>query len=136
MKDSVKVELIKRSKGDGVNSDQNLELGLLKPELQAIATSVRALAQTCQGDTLALLALLRALESWHREIRDTVFQASLPDNRQALYALLKDMEEEGGWPYIERMKVRSLLEKLSAAESPNSSHPLPLESETHPPQPG
>jgi hypothetical protein len=136
VKDSVKVELIKRSKGDGVNRDQNLELGLLKPELQAIATSVRALAQTCQGDTLALLALLRALESWHREIRDTVFQASLPDNRQALYALLKDMEEEGGWPYIERMKVRSLLEKLSAAESPNSSHPRPLESETHPPQPG
>ncbi|MEW5856635.1 MAG: hypothetical protein AB1861_04560 [Cyanobacteriota bacterium] len=119
-----------------MNSEENLELGHLLPELQAIATSVRALAQTCQGDTLALLALLRALESWHREIRDTVFQASLPDNRQALYALLKDMEEEGGWPYIERMKLRSLLEKLSAAESPNSSHSLTLEPETHPPQRG
>lgn len=136
MKDSVKVELIKRTKGDGVNSEENLELELQKPELQAIATSVRALAQTCQGDTLALLALLRALESWHREIRDGVFQASLPDNRQALYALLKDMEEGGGWPYIERMKLRSLLEKLSAAESPNSSHPLTLELETQPTQEG
>jgi hypothetical protein len=58
------------------------------------------------------LALLRTLESLHQEIRESVFQASLPDSRQALYALLKDMEATGGWPYIHRMKLQSFLEKL------------------------
>jgi hypothetical protein len=90
------------------------ESGKLSTELQAIATAVRALAQGCQGDSLALVALLRRLEELHREIRDGLFQASLPDNRQALYKLLKDIETEGGWPYIERMKLQSLLTNLSA----------------------
>ena len=90
------------------------ESGKLSTELQAIATAVRALAQSCQGDSLALVALLRRLEELHREIRDGLFQASLPDNRQALYKLLKDIETEGGWPYIERMKLQSLLTNLSA----------------------
>jgi hypothetical protein len=43
-----------------------------------------------------------------------MFQVSLPDNRQALYALLKDIESQGGWPYIERMKLQSLLANLQA----------------------
>jgi hypothetical protein len=45
-----------------------------------------------------------------------LFQASLPDNRQALYALLKDIEESGGWPYVERLKLRSLLSNLPDPE--------------------
>lgn len=84
------------------------------PKLQAIATDIRALAQSCQEDSLALLALLRCLEELHREFRDGLFQASLPDNRQALYKLLKDIETEGGWPYIERMKLQSFLANLPA----------------------
>lgn len=84
----------------------------LSQQLQAIAAEIRSLAQSHQGDSLALLALLRALEQTHREIRENLFQAALPDSRQRLYALLKDIEEEGGWPYIERMTVRSLQQNL------------------------
>lgn len=107
---------------DDMNGDKDLDSRQLQDTLQAITADIRTLADTHQGNTLALLALLRALEHSHREIRDDLFQGSLPDNRQALYALLKDMEEAGGWPYIERMKLRSLLEKLS---EPNFVLPLP-----------
>ena len=81
----------------------------LEASLQSIANTIRSLAHDRQEDNLALLSLLRLLESLHREIRDSLFQESLPDNRQALYSLLKDIEASGGWPYIHRMKLRSLL---------------------------
>ncbi|HEY9859599.1 MAG TPA: hypothetical protein V6D16_08840 [Candidatus Obscuribacterales bacterium] len=83
-----------------------------KQDFQAIAQVVRASAQSYEGDCLTLLALLRLLESLHREISDSFFQASLPTNRQALYALLRDIEAEGGWPYIHRMKLQALLANL------------------------
>ncbi len=97
--------------------------------LKKIAMMVRSEAQTCQNNSLALLALLRLLEGLHRDIRDSLFMESLPNNRQALYALLKNIEEEGGWPYIHRMKLRSLLatvaenisSELEADKSTNSS---------------
>lgn len=95
-----------------MKSGMGFESGQSQSELQTIATAVRALAQDCQGQSLALVALLRQLEQLHREIRDGIFQASLPDNRQALYTLLKDIEAEGGWPYIERMKLQSFLANL------------------------
>lgn len=84
----------------------------LQQQLQTIAAVVRALAQSCQGDSMALVGLLRLLEELHREIRDGIFQAALPDNRQALYNLLKDIETEGGWPYIERMRLQAFLANL------------------------
>jgi hypothetical protein len=80
-----------------------------RSELQQIAIAVLSLADKCRGDNLALLALLRQLEQLHREIRDGMFQDSLPDNRQALYALLKDIETTGGWPYIERLRIQEFL---------------------------
>jgi hypothetical protein len=92
-----------------MNGDKDLDSRLLENKLQAITAEIRSLANTHQGNSLALLALLRRLEQMHGEIREDLFQSSLPDNRQALYALLKDMEEAGGWPYIERMKLRSFL---------------------------
>ena len=95
-----------------MKSGIGFESGQWQSELQTIATAVRALAQDCQGQSLALVAVLRQLEELHREIRDGIFQASLPDNRQALYTLLKDIEVEGGWPYIERMKLQSFLANL------------------------
>lgn len=95
-----------------MNRRMSLQPGQFQFELQSIATAVRTLAQSCQGDSLALLALLRQLEALHREIRDGIFQTSLPNNRQALYALLKDIETEGGWPYIERMRLQSFLANL------------------------
>lgn len=81
----------------------------LEVELQTLTAEILALAANHQGNCLALLTLLRILEQVHREIRENWFQSSLPDNRQALYALLKDIEEMGGWPYIDRLRLRSLL---------------------------
>ena len=81
----------------------------IESKIQDIATDIQALAQSCQGDSLALLALLRCLEALHRKIREGVFQESLPDSRHGFHDLLKDIESEGGWPYIERMKLQTLL---------------------------
>jgi hypothetical protein len=78
-------------------------------KLQTVSETIRNLAHSRAEDNLALLLLLRTLEGLHQEIRDSLFQASLPDSRQALYNLLKDIEASGGWPYIHRMKLRSLL---------------------------
>ena len=78
-------------------------------ELQQLQQSVRTIAESRRGDTLALLALLRTLEEVHIQVRDELFQPSLPNNRQKLYALLRDIEQEGGWPYIPRMKLKRLM---------------------------
>jgi hypothetical protein len=99
-----------------MNRDKDLDLRQLQDKLQAITADIRALANSHQGNSLALLALLRALEHSHREIRENLFQSSLPDSRQALYALLRDIEEAGGWPYIDRLKLRSLLCNLPEPE--------------------
>jgi len=111
---SAKFEVTKFNRKGGMKSGTGVEAGKWQSDLQTLTTVVCALAEGCQGDSLALLALLRRLEELHREIREGLFQASLPDNRQALYALVKDIETKGGWPYIERMKLQSLLAKLSA----------------------
>jgi hypothetical protein len=110
----------------------NLEQALqnretLQQHLEAIARLVQETAKASEGDGIALLRLLRLLEKLHQEIRDTMFQDTLPKNRHSLYALLRDMEAEGGWPYISRMKLRSLLQHLldePPAESPSPLNPL------------
>lgn len=76
------------------------------------AAEIRALAAEYSSDRLAILHLLRGLEELHREIRDGLFQSSLPESRHELYALLRDIEEQGGWPYIEKMSLRNLLAAL------------------------
>jgi hypothetical protein len=88
----------------------------LDPQLSRIASEIHAIADQCQGDPLKLLHLLRTLELWHREIQESYFQDSLPDSRHSLYTLLRDIEESGGWPYIERGKIQSLLTKMSEHE--------------------
>lgn len=80
-----------------------------KQELNTTLERIETLAATHQQDTLTLLAILRSLEDMHRHIRDTWFQDSLPDNRQALYSLLRDIETEGGWPYISRIQLQTIL---------------------------
>ncbi|WP_414545270.1 hypothetical protein [Nostoc sp. CCY0012] len=92
-----------------MNNKQSVESENLSDQLQIIARAVNNVAQACQGDAIALLGLLRHLEQLHRDIRDSAFQESLPDNRQKLYSLLKDIESEGGWPYIERMRLKAFL---------------------------
>lgn len=89
----------------------------LQANLQVITVTVEQIAQTYQGNPLALLGLLRVLEALHREIRDSLFQEALPTNRQALHNLLRDIESEGGWPYIPRMKLQFLLTALQLGES-------------------
>lgn len=90
----------------------NLEEGL-----QSIRHITGTIAQDHQGDSLALLAILRLLEQVHQEIRDGLFQQSLPDNRQSLYKLLRDIETKGGWPYIYRMRLQSIMEKMDLEEA-------------------
>ncbi|MGF1491477.1 MAG: hypothetical protein ACFBSC_03280 [Microcoleaceae cyanobacterium] len=89
----------------------------LQLQLERLAEQVRAIAQTHQGNSLSLLALLRALEYCHQEIREGEFQESLPDNRQKLYHLLREIESSGGWPYIPRMSIQALQQKILAEEA-------------------
>ncbi|NEQ48805.1 MAG: hypothetical protein F6K11_01555 [Leptolyngbya sp. SIO3F4] len=81
-------------------------------DIEEIRIAVQVAAQKRAGDCEALLALLRQLESLHQDIRETLFQESLPTNRQHLYNLLRDIEVNGGWPYIQRMKLTELLQVL------------------------
>ena len=93
--------------------------------LESIARSVHELANRQRGDSVALLSLLRLLEHLHQEIRDSLFQDSLPDNRQALYRLLRNIEASGGWPYIHRMKLQALLARLQESVSDDILLTLP-----------
>jgi hypothetical protein len=88
----------------------------LQENLQEISTIVWTAAKDCQGDTHSLLALLRTLDHLHRDIREQLFEPSLPNTRNALASLLKEIAETGGWPYIERMRLQALLQKLIAEE--------------------
>lgn len=96
-------------------------------ELATIAQTVQDLAASYRGDSGKLLELLRLLESLHREVREEAFQEALPSNRQALYALLRDIERSGGWPYIPGMKLRALLAKLDPVELEQLQFILPPE---------
>ena len=90
----------------------------LAHELQDLTAMVHNLAHEAEGDTFALLALLRILEQLHREIFEGIFQDSLPTTRHGLYNLLKDIELEGGWPHIPRMKIQQLM--AHCLENPSS----------------
>lgn len=85
-------------------------------DLSQLVEVVHAAAQNRKGNSVELLALLRLLNELHYEIRDTLFRDALPDNRQHLYRLLKDIEQAGGWPFIRRMKLTALLEHLEEAQ--------------------
>lgn len=89
-------------------------------DIEKIRLAVQIAAQERADDCEALLALLRQLEALHRDIRENLFQTALPANRHGLYSLLKDIELNGGWPYIQRMKLTELLQ---------TSEPFPEASE-------
>jgi hypothetical protein len=100
----------------------------LQTQLDNLTWQVEAIAQQSDGDSIALLALLRLLEKLHRELREGAFQTSMPNTRQALYTLLRDIEAEGGWPHIPRMKLQAfcsefMFETLPPPVSPLSSPP-------------
>lgn len=106
----------------GIGEEGVVPVTQLQAEMEGIATQVRAIAQQYQHQSRELLSLLRLLEALHCEIRDGLFQESLPDNRQALYALLRDIETGGGWPYIHRMKLQAFLAQLSQEEQNDRPH--------------
>jgi hypothetical protein len=87
------------------------------PEIEAIDSAIWVLAEKNSGDPFALLTLLRHLELIHRRIRSELFEPCLPQTRQHLYQLVKEIEEAGGWPYIERMRLRQLLQKIQSEAS-------------------
>lgn len=102
-----------------MNHQQHLE-----SELSEISDLVWSLAKQCQDDPNLLLELLRTLELLHRQIREELFQPSLPNTRNALYTLLRDIEEQGGWPYVPRMKIQELCLNLlleKTQETPEST---------------
>ena len=80
------------------------------------AKDLYALAKSNQNKSLVLLSLLRDLEEIHRQIRVNYFESALPQTRNDLYQFVKDIEEKGGWPYIERMRLRDLLKNLEFEE--------------------
>ncbi len=84
----------------------------LPEDLAQLSDLIDQAALKRQGRSTDLLALLRLLEQRHRDICETLFYDALPDNRQNLYALLRDIEVNGGWPYIQRMKLQALLANL------------------------
>ena len=93
------------------------ELPSLMQPLTNITDRINELAEQNREDPIALLHLLRTLEQLHREIQQNHFQAALPDSRQALYALLRDIEENGGWPYVQRWKLQALFANLPETET-------------------
>lgn len=113
-----------------MTENEDVQLKKLENRLQMATESIWKTAQEYGDDSLGLLEILRTLEKLHQEIRDNLFQASLPDNRQALYKLLRDIEAKGGWPYIYRAKLQALLENLDASTIDGLQSNLPK-----PPQP-
>lgn len=95
-----------------MNSEKPYRQPISEHSLREIEVLVWATAQEVEDNNLALLALLRVLEALHRKVREELFEPSLPQRRNDLYHLVREIEESGGWPYIERLKLQVLLEHL------------------------
>ncbi len=89
---------------------------LLQTSLQQFQEQILALANDSKDDLWELLIILRSIEKIHREIREELFEPSLPDNRQKLYQLLKEVDELGGWPYISRMRLQEFFVNYDKVE--------------------
>ncbi len=88
--------------------------------LKDTAKDICALAENNRGDSLFLLSLLRDLEKIHRQIRVEFFEAALPQTRNDLYQFVREIEEKGGWPYIERMRLKDLLRNINLEKKAES----------------
>jgi hypothetical protein len=93
----------------------------LDEQLNQICTLSRQVAEGSRGEVMELLTILRTLEGLHRDIRDSLFQEALPTDRHGLYQLLRDIEENGGWPYIERFRLQAILGQIHQHEEPPHS---------------
>jgi hypothetical protein len=104
-----------------MNPHQDWNRAELNDHLQQITTIVWNLAKQYDGNSEAILYCLRTLEQLHRQIRTEMFEPALPNTRKDLYHLLRDIEETGGWPYIERMKLKTLLTYLESDLAPETT---------------
>jgi hypothetical protein len=98
-----------------IGSSQTEEIksqAALTKRLEQISEIGLQLAADHQQQTDELLAILRTLEELHRHIREEFFQPALPQSRHSLYSLLMEIESQGGWPYIERMRLQDLLQAM------------------------
>lgn len=102
-----------------MTQDRDIQINL-DSLLTDIAKDLFALAEKNQHDNLFLLSLLRHLEQIHRQIRVSYFDSALPQTRNDLYQFVREIEEQGGWPYIERMRLKELLRNLEDNERVNS----------------
>ena len=84
---------------------------MVRDRLAPLLEELRSLAEQERGNPDNLL-MLRELEAVHRDVQDGPFRQSLPENRQKLFSLLKQMEKSGGWPYIPRLQLRTFIDLL------------------------
>ncbi len=89
----------------------------LSQNLEALLQDILAIAAENEGEGETQLVILRELEKLHRQICEQYFYPTLPERRRDLYNLLRDMEEDGGWPYIARPKLKFIMKALMDAES-------------------
>lgn len=84
----------------------------LTEQLADLERQILDIAHQHQGECSALLALLRHLNQAHQNVRDEFFYPALPDNRHGLAKVLRNIEESGGWPSIERFRLQAFLANL------------------------
>ncbi len=84
----------------------------IQEKLQPALKTLRELSEQHRDDPESLLLLRPDLEAPHRDIQDGAFRASLPEDRQKLFALLKTKERSGGWPYIPRLQLSTFIDLL------------------------
>lgn len=89
-------------------------------QLANLERQILDIAHQNQGESLVLLTLLRQLAQIHQQVRDEFFYPALPDNRHGLAKVLRNIEESGGWPSIERVRLQAFLANLEW-QAPQSS---------------
>jgi hypothetical protein len=92
----------------------------LLAKLANMTDPIKSLAEDYKDDATQILAILRVLERLHREICNDLLQPALPNSRHSLFDLLRDIDANGGWPYIYRMSLKELCSNLQELEDPDS----------------
>jgi len=85
---------------------------VFSPEFHQALSAIQTIAVRQRTDPQGLLLVLRELEALHRQICEEMLMPALPNTRHELFALLQNVEANGGWPYIYRVRLQDLLHKL------------------------
>jgi hypothetical protein len=84
----------------------------LPPALKNICDAIVENAEDHAEDTVELLGLLQFLEDIHEWLRDAYYMEALPTSRHELYEILQKMEQQGNFPQLPRVQLRSLLDRV------------------------